>query len=647
MRSLRAIAMSVATFTAVLVGITGTADAAPTWLLPQAISADGPSAIGLDVAVDGHGNAIAVWVSSTGGEYRVASARRPAGGTWSSPTFLSRSSTETGYAGVGLDAAGNAIAIWRRLDTAHNGRIQAAIRPAGGSWGSPVTLSAAGQYADRPDVAVNAAGAAFAVWLLNDGTHDRVQASVRPPGGTWSAPRTLSAAGQDASVPQVAGDAHGRAVAVWERTDAAGHLRTQAAAYSSAGWGAVRTLSAAGSDVDWPRVAVDGHGTAVAVWSRQTSNGSRIEAARRPAGGNWSAPVFLSAAGQDAYIPDVAADGAGIDYAVWRQYDGANFLIRTSVRSATGSWSSTPRTLSATGHTSDVPRIAVNAHGDAVAIWQRFDGQLIQSARRPSGGAWASSHDLSSDPAFDPDVAVDDQGNAVAVWERGSGVTAQAVGLDAAGPTAHIVKPGVASQTSTTFPVRWAATDRWSAVSNSDVRYRAAPYNSGFAAPVTWRDAESAFSGTFSASPGITYCFSVRARDVLNNLGSWSAQRCTATPLDDRSLAGGSDWTRRTGAADYLHTITVGSAQDATLTRTGVQARRIALLVTRCPGCGSVSVRLGQRSLGTFSLTAPTTQPRKLIPVATFGAVRSGTLRIRITSAGRPVRIDGVVLSRG
>jgi Ca2+-binding RTX toxin-like protein len=82
------------------------------------------------------------------------------------------------------------------------------------------TLSAAGQGAVHPQVAFGGSGNAIAIWYSSDGTNTRVQASVRPVGtGVWSTPVDLSEAGEDASVPQVAVDGSGNAVAVWQRSD--------------------------------------------------------------------------------------------------------------------------------------------------------------------------------------------------------------------------------------------------------------------------------------------------------------------------------------------------------------------------------------------------------------------------------------------
>lgn len=135
---------------------------------------------------------------------------------------------------VAFDPAGNALAVWSRSNGTHN-IVQAAFRPAGGAWQLPANdLSATGQSAFDAQVAFDAAGNAVAVWYRYNGTHYIVQAAVRPAGGAWQAAQDLSASGQNASEQQVALDAAGNALAVWQRFNGTNSI-VQAAPYDATG----------------------------------------------------------------------------------------------------------------------------------------------------------------------------------------------------------------------------------------------------------------------------------------------------------------------------------------------------------------------------------------------------------------------------
>jgi PKD repeat protein len=143
---------------------------------------------------------------------------RPAGGDWSDPDDLSDASQNAAEPDVAIDEAGEAVAVWTRSNGT-NDIVQGAVRPAGGDWGAPDDLSASGQHGTSPVVAANVAVGAVALWDRPDGSHLRVQAAVRPPNDDeWSNPDTLSATGENAGFGEVALDAAGNAIAVFGRS---------------------------------------------------------------------------------------------------------------------------------------------------------------------------------------------------------------------------------------------------------------------------------------------------------------------------------------------------------------------------------------------------------------------------------------------
>ena len=83
------------------------------------------------------------------------------------------------------------------------GMLLAGVASAALTGSTPVDLSAADQNAYDPVVAVSADGATQTVtWYRYDGAKYRVQvATSTDSGATWSAPATLSVAGQHASYP--------------------------------------------------------------------------------------------------------------------------------------------------------------------------------------------------------------------------------------------------------------------------------------------------------------------------------------------------------------------------------------------------------------------------------------------------------------
>jgi plastocyanin len=135
------------------------------------------------VAVNAAGDAVFVWTNSNAPMIRALSAS----GTLGTAQTLA----VTGFLPqVGIDSNGNAVAVWRAQDATTNcngagcSRIQSRSRSSTGTLGTIQTVSAAGQNAIFPRVAVNGPGVAAAVWERSDGTNLRVQGARQGPPAT-------------------------------------------------------------------------------------------------------------------------------------------------------------------------------------------------------------------------------------------------------------------------------------------------------------------------------------------------------------------------------------------------------------------------------------------------------------------------------
>ena len=99
----------------------------------------------------------------------------------------------------------------------------------------------------------------------------------------------------------------------------------------------------------------------------------------------------------------------------------AGILLVAGAVPATAAWSGTERaSVGAMDATS--PDVAVNARGDAAAVWVRGSGrsrQIVVSLR-PLGGSWSRPEGISrrGRPSIDPQVAVGPDGRVVVVWRQ-------------------------------------------------------------------------------------------------------------------------------------------------------------------------------------------------------------------------------------
>ncbi len=168
-------------------------------------------------------------------------------------------------------------------------------------------------------------------------------------------------------------------------------------------------LAPAATGASSPAVAIDSSGSAVVVWVTGTpalmpgDPGESVLARTRPPGGSWSAPATV-ASGPAVASPSVAIDAAGNATAVWMVADSDLTTLSASAAqldAQTGAWSA-PHPFASVGPASSgpAPQVRVDGAGDAVAAWIEQDdassNTVVRAAvRHESGGAWSGPTTIS------------------------------------------------------------------------------------------------------------------------------------------------------------------------------------------------------------------------------------------------------------
>jgi hypothetical protein len=144
-----------------------------------------------------------------------------------------------------------------------------------------------------------------------------------------------------------------------------------------------------------------------------------------------------------------------------------------------------------------------------------------------------------------------------------------------------------------------------------------------------------------------THRLRVAAHDAAGDVDPTPVARTWTVPHDDRQLLHSGGWKQQAVPGHFDGTVSKSRQRGSALTATVADATRIALVAARGPHNGRVRVLLGGTLLKTVGLTARTSRPRQLIPVATFSSPASGTVRVVVATAGKVVRIDALaVVSR-
>ena len=374
------------------------------------------------VATDRHRTAsiAAVWLATAG--FCLALLAAPALATVSYPNEkeISAAGQDAGLPQVAIDGFDRATISWIRSDGS-NDRVQSVRVGADGTPEAVKNLSASGEDAQSQRIAIDSSGRPTVIWARSDGSHNRIQSVRIGSNGTPEAVKTLSAAGQNAYSPEIAIDSADRATIVWARFDGS-NRRIQSVRIGADGTPeAVKTLSEAGEKADDAAVAIDNSGRPTVTWERSNGSHNLIQSVRIGTDGTPEAVKTLSEAGRNAFFPEMVIDNAGRATIVWRRYDGSDIRIQ-SVRIGTDGTPEAVRNLSEAGESGDRVRIAIDVSDRPTVIWQRYDGLnfRIQSVRLGADGVPGTIQTV-SEPDRDASrnqLAVDGSGRVTIAWDH-------------------------------------------------------------------------------------------------------------------------------------------------------------------------------------------------------------------------------------
>jgi hypothetical protein len=281
------------------------------------------------LAVNSSGDAVALWIQAGSPSWNLQlwSSRYLHAGGWSAPSRVASVGVASGSPQVALDTHGNAIALWG----VHG--IQASVS-SGGGWTAPVTLSPADYYVDPPRIAMDAAGNVVAVWRQTprepSAAPYQLWAARYDSSRGWSAAASIQPEGAvGVGNFDMAMGPGGTAMVVWEAHSGGSPVEILASASASgAVWSApVRIDSPASLESFFPRVALDGTGGAVAVWEQSDGTGLFAWSNRYQADSGWGDPIQLGtdSVGQASLF--VSADRDGNALAVWERFAGGHYHL--------------------------------------------------------------------------------------------------------------------------------------------------------------------------------------------------------------------------------------------------------------------------------------------------------------------------------
>jgi len=354
---------------------------------------------------------------------------------WQTPAPLETSDAGTvEMPAIAMNGSGNAVLVWRRSlpNTSPVWSSQYSASSKSWSAAAPVALNTSnvGLAAD-PEIAIDRNGNAVAVWEQYQNAVWGVWANQFSPGTGWATAVRIDSVPGPSVHPWVTFDSGGNALAVWEQSDGTSyHIWSNTLPAGTAVWHGSTQIDANTGISGSPQICADGHGNVIAVWTQADTLAASIYQVRSssyvPGSSTWAPPVLVgSSPTTGAFDARVVCNATGAVFAVWGQMDNS---IRSNQYSSATGWM-TAAVIRANGGAPTAPQIAVDATGNAMAVWYERDASGLDShtwyAPYSLNSGWGVaaqlSHSNAGVQAEDPQIGFDAAGNALAVWNRFDG----------------------------------------------------------------------------------------------------------------------------------------------------------------------------------------------------------------------------------
>jgi len=297
------------------------------WTVPEEIPGQDPESFDSGegkVVFDSNNNAIAIFTSESPFQVYFSTWN---GSSWSNAAKIAGQSPNLAdNIDAVIDINDNVIAVWQQQDPSNYYQIYYAIW-SGSDWTIPEKIP--GQplrYGSNPQVAVDLAGDAIAVWHQDSGLSYQIFYSLWD-GTQWTNAEKIPGQTEeaDANLPQIALDANGNAIAIWEKNNGINY-QIFYSFWDGAQWTDAKKIPGTPQSTGHnAQISFDTIGNALAIWSQNTGPVFQVFHAR------WNGSEWINTAaipGQpqaNPKPPQIALDNNNNAMAFWGQYSDSAY----------------------------------------------------------------------------------------------------------------------------------------------------------------------------------------------------------------------------------------------------------------------------------------------------------------------------------
>lgn len=278
------------------------------------------------IATNANGNAIAVWVQSLGKMSHVWSNQYDVGKGWGTARQIETNDGRPSFPKASLDINGNAVIVWRNdsKKAGTHASIWANRFSSDKGWETATPIDNKTGHAYLPNILIDEKGDATAIWVQFNRKFDAIFANQRTVGRGWGNAKQIehnpvSISTEDPHPrPYIAMDNKGNPNVIWYQCDenGGGSIWTNRFV-SDTGWSEATLIS--NSFIDGPaepQIAFDAEGNTIAVWEQQRHG---IWSVRYNSSSGWQQAVQISP-DKLSLFPQIVINPSGNAIVVWEEH---------------------------------------------------------------------------------------------------------------------------------------------------------------------------------------------------------------------------------------------------------------------------------------------------------------------------------------
>ena len=202
---------------------------------------------------------------------------------------------------------------------------------------------------------------------------------------------------------------------------------------SSLGWQVPVAVATSSSEPNfYPMAEVDSKGNIQVIWFHEINPGVpelHIQSRRLVIGSGWTPVEELETLTDTGTFGGVAFAGnsIGTNMLVWSISDGSHRSIFSRLYNPVSGWVTSETIETDDQQEAENPQVAVDSSNRALAIWEQYQGtqRSIWYNRYNPGSGWGTAQELASPvdqgQSRNPRLAMDNDGNAIAIWNQWDG----------------------------------------------------------------------------------------------------------------------------------------------------------------------------------------------------------------------------------